>query len=136
MTSHEHEAEEERNFWGGSQYDPDDNFKEVVDYQEEEEGPPPEDDEEQGDEVRMSSMQTLHMFAMRCIVNREEVQDLSDEASHQDAAPTQGTSSSADASITIYSKGTMILSTPYISNGEVPASTKWGQTTAGKRWYS
>ena len=124
LNGHEHEAEEERNSWGGSQYDPDNNFEEVVDHQEEEEeGPLPEDDEDQEDEVRMSSMRTLHMFAMRRIVNEEEVQGLSDEASHQDTTPAQGTSSVADAPRTGASDSqpqeNNIQSTSYTLNGHL-----------------
>ena len=62
------------NSWGGSQYDPDDEEDRIEGEPVEEENL--EEDKGSKKEVRMSSMRTVRMCAMRRIVRAEEVQDL------------------------------------------------------------
>jgi len=97
-TGDDHDAKEV-NSWGRSQYDPDDNFEEVIEYQDQEEGPlPVEDKEELGEEVRMLSMQTLQMFAMQRIVNEEEVPDFVNPTPIQSTTSEPGILNGTDTS--------------------------------------
>jgi hypothetical protein len=69
-----HDDLHDSNFWGGSQYDPDDKEDRIEEEPAEEENL--EEDEGSEQEVRMSSMRTVQMCAMGRIVRAEEVQDL------------------------------------------------------------
>ena len=73
----EHEDVQDANSWGGSQYEPEDEFEQLEnDMVQEEPGENLEEEDIEYDEVRMSSMRTVQMYAMRRIREQGEIEDL------------------------------------------------------------
>ena len=73
----EQEEIQDANSWGGSQYEPDDEFEQLEDnVAQEEPGENLEEEDIEYDEVRMSSMWTVQMHAMCRIREQGEIEDL------------------------------------------------------------